>query len=852
MITHEHLSELRLASRLARRELRGGLSGFYVLVICIMLGVMAITTVGVLSTALRAGLGEQGRVLLGGDLSFGLIHRPLEAEQRTYFRQFGRTSLVANLRSMSRRLDGARAVLVDVKAVDEAYPLTGQLVLEGDGAFARQLQGGDYALIDPLLLQRLGLETGQRFLLGKIKITIVGTLKAEPDRLSVRMNFGPRVLISNQTLVRTGLVQPGSLVRYTQRLLLSAKFEDGKKGLAMIRKKVAEKFPQAGFNVRDRTNPTPAISRAIDRLSQFLALISLAALFIGGIGVANGVTSHMAKKRSTIATFKSLGASSRLIFSIYLLQILMLAGLGIVAGLALGLAIPPFINLFIAASLPIKLHFGLPFGAIALAIFYGVVVALLFALWPLGSARTIRASELYRAHISGQTTRPGRAIILVIAALLLVLAGVTILTSNVKLISLGVCVAFISIYLVFLAVARLAKWSFGKAPRPQNPQLAMVRASLIGPTPLLRTIMLSLGVGLTLLVTVSLVQHSLTVELESGLPSDSPNFFVLDIDKADIDQFNIITTKLAPGAKINTAPMLRGRLVKLAGVPVEKVKPSSRAAWVLRGDRGLTFSSTLPKGSELVEGTWWSKDYEGEPLVSFEAKIAKGLGLKRGDYVTVNVLGRDIKARIANLRRVKWESLSINFVMTFSPNTLQAAPYKLLSTITLPNKGDVAIEGKLISKLVATLPDITPIAVREVLAAIDKVLVGVLMAVKVANLVLLLVGAVALAGAMAATHNARLRETVIFKVLGATRKRILSVHLLEYLILAALAIAVSLALGSALAFVIITYAMQLPFVFSAGVAASIIAIVLALILPLGLLGSWRILGQSSTRHLREA
>ena len=822
------------------------------LVICIMLGVMAITTVGVLSSALRAGLGDQGRVLLGGDLSFGLIHRPLSGEQRAFLGRFGSTSAIANLRSMSRRIDGSRAVLVDVKAVDKAYPLTGKVVM-GDGRLLKkQLQELNTAIVDPLLLQRLGLKSGARFALGDSQIKIVGALKTEPDRLSGRLNFGPRVLISEQTLAETGLVQPGSLVRYTQRLLLAPKFEDGKKGLATIKKKVKEKFPQAGFNVLDRGNPTPGITRAINRLSQFLALISLAALFIGGVGVANGVASHIAKKRSTIATFKSLGASGRLIFSIYLLQILILAGLGIISGVLLGLTIPPLLNLFIAESLPVKLHFGLPFGAVGLATLYGGLVALLFALWPLGSARNIRAAELYRAHISSQQNRPGGVIIALIAVLLLVLAGGTILGSNVRLITLGVCIAFVGIYIIFHIVAWLTKKALGKMARPKNPQLAMVRASLIGPTPLLQTIMLSLGVGLTLLVTVSLVQYSLAAELETGLPADAPNFFVLDIDKNDIKRFKNITTKIAPGARINTAPMLRGRLVELAGTPVEKVKPSSGAAWVLRGDRGLTFSDTLPKGSELVEGKWWSRDYDGEPLVSFEAKIAKGLGLKLDDHVVVNVLGRDIKARIANLRTVKWESLSINFVMTFSSNTLEAAPYKLLSTITLSDKSDVAKEGALISKLVDTLPDITPIAVRAVLAAIDKVLVGVLVAVKIANLVLLLVGAVALAGAMAATHNARLRETVIFKVLGATRKRILTIHLIEYLALAALAILVSLALGSALAYLIVTFAMELPFAFSWGVAASIIVLVLALILPLGLLGSWRILGQSSTRHLREA
>lgn len=844
--------QLSLAAKLAVRELRGGLGGFYVLVACIMLGVTAITTVGVFSTALRTGLGEQGRVLLGGDLSFSLVHRELTAIQSNYISRYGRTSSVATLRSIARARDGARSVLVDIKAVDKAYPLTGQLLVHGGGDLDQQLHQGDTALVDRLLLERLGLKVGDDFKLGEGFIKVAGTIVQEPDRLSGRLNFGPRVLISRRTLLQTGLLQPGSLIRFRQRLLLSEEQERGDDRIGVIKGEVKEKFPQAGFTVRDRSNPSPGVRRAINRFSQFLTLVSLAALFIGGVGVANAVNSHIAKKREVIATFKSLGASGRVIFLIYLLQILILAGLGIALGLLLGLALPPLINLFIGQALPVQLSFGLPLGTLFLATLYGFLVALIFMLWPLGGARRIRAAELYRAQVSAQGTGPGAMMIALIVFFVSLLASVTIYMSDVRFISLYACLAFMVLYFAFHGLAILFQKIIRHVPRPQNTQLAMVRASLSGPTPLIRTIVLSLGIGLSLLVTVSLVQSSLVAELKTGLPSDAPNFFVLDIDKSDLSRFKQIAMETAPGIKLNDAPMLRGRLTKLAGRNAEDIKAAPNVEWVLRGDRGLTFADEIPKGSELTAGEWWPKDYDGPPLVSFEGKIAKGLGLSMGDEVTVNVLGRDIKAKIANLRRVKWKSLSINFVMIFSPNTLKNAPYKVLATLALRDRNNVEEEARLISNLVSALPDVTPIAIREALAAVDQVLQRILLAVRAANMVLLLVGAVALAGAMAATHNARIRETVIFKVLGATRRRILSVHLMEYMVLALVSAFTALFFGGLAAYAIVTFGMDLTFTFSWMVLFEIIALVLILILPLGLIGTWRILGQSSTMHLSQA
>ena len=846
------VQDARLAIRLAMRELRGGIGGFYVLVACIMLGVAAITTVGVLSSALRAGLGEQGQILLGGDLSFALVHQQPTAIQRNFISLYGRTSEVASLRSIARLKDADRTVLVDIKAVDKSYPLTGELVIKGGGQLQSILGSGNTALVDPLLLQRLGISIGDGFFLGNLKIIAAGEIAVEPDRLSGRLNFGPRVLLSRRTLLQTGLVQPGSLIRYDVRLLIDQQRERGLLALKALKKQVKQKFPQAGFRVRDYTNPSPGIRRAIDRFSQFLTLLSLAALFIGGVGVANAVSSHVARKRETIATFKSLGASSSLIFLTYLAQILMLAGIGIALGLAVGLAIPLLLNFAFASGLPVRLAFGFPAGALFLAALYGLLVALIFMLWPLGIARKIRAAELYRSEISPDTKGPGWAIVVLVVFLIILLGATTVMMSALKAVALVVCIAFMLLYFVFAGFARALQKAARAMPRPTNPQLALVRASLAGPTPLVRTIILSLGIGLSLLVTVSLVQSSLVAELETGVPSDAPNFFVLDIDKADLSKFRKIASDTAPGLKINTAPMLRGRLIRLAGVGVEKIRPSPNAAWVIRGDRGLTFSDQLPKGSVLTAGKWWSADYAGPPLVSFEEDIANGLGLSLGDMITINVLGRDIEARIANLRRVKWESLSINFVMIFSPNTLRNAPYKMLATLSLRDKENVGREARLVINLVSAFPDITPIAVREALQAVDRIVQRILVAIRAANIVLLLAGVMALAGAMAATHTQRVRETVIFKVLGATRRRILTAHLVEYAALALASALIALIFGTLAAYAIVRFVMELEFTFSSRVIVETIGLVLLLVVPLGLMGTWRILGQSSTAHLRRA
>jgi len=361
---------------------------------------------------------------------------------------------------------------------------------------------------------------------------------------------------------------------------------------------------------------------------------------------------------------------------------------------------------------------------------------------------------------------------------------------------------------------------------------------------------LSLGAGLSLLVSVALVDHSIVSDLTGRLPEQTPSYFVLDLKRSESEPFQALVHERFPDAKVLHAPMLRGRMVKLGDVPVEKVKAPPEASWVLTGDRGLTYSATLPEGTHVVEGAWWPADYKGEPLVSFDTEIAKGLRLKVGDTVTVNVLGRNVTARIANLREVKWESLSLNFVMVFSPNTLAGAPHNLLTTITLPKDVALADEAKLARDIGKAFPSTTAIRVKDAIAAFNVIFQRIMVAVRAAGSVTLIAGALVLAGALATAQRRRIKQAVILKTLGATRRRILVSHLLEYAVLALATSAIALIAGTISAWIATAQVMEFHFSFSWRTAVEAMLLALALVALFGGYGTWRVLREPAVPYLR--
>jgi putative ABC transport system permease protein len=841
--------------RFALRDLRGGLAGLRIVILCVALGVAAIVGVNSLARSLEAGLGRDGRTILGGDASFSLMHRELAPDERAYLASVGATSTVATLRAMARNA-GGDATLVEAKAVGETWPDLGAATFDPAMTPTQALApGGDAfgAAVEPTLMDRLGLVIGDRFDIGAAHFVVRTRIVAEPDRLATGIGFGPRVLMSEAALRASGLILPGALIRWTTRVRLGAADAPPPDAAAVDAFVAAAKaaFPQAGWEARSRANVSPDFARDLDRFSEFLTLVGLMSLVVGGVGVANAAQSFVERKLATLAILKALGASGGAAVALALAEFLAVTLIGVAAGLGVGAATPFVVDALFAAALPLPLAPAIFPRELALGALYGLLTALAFAVAPLGRAHDAPVAQLFRSLVESGSAPARWRYRLAAGIAALALAALAILSGPQRSVALVVVVAsaaaMVGLRLIAFAAMALAR----RAPRPASVVWRLALANLSRPGALTPSVVLSLGLGVAALVALTLVDSNLRAQLRRTSPGETPSFYFLDVRSGEIDAFRRFLADQAPQAKIVEAPMMRGRIVRLRDTPAAEVKAKESAAWALEGDRGVTFSASPPEGSKIVAGDWWGADYSGPPLVSMEAGVAEGLGVKVGDSVTLNVLGREVTARVANLRRVDWRSFAINFVFVFSPNTFKGAPYTGLFTAALPPAAGAAAEGALMKAAARDFPSIATIRVREALATIEALTAKLALAIRAAAGVALASAAIVLAGALAASRRARIADAVILKILGATRPRLIAAFLAEYALLGLFAALFGAAAGAAAAFAIVVWVMGFDFAVAAGPALAAVAAGLALTVALGMVGAWRILGEKPAAFLRE-
>ncbi|SCY19356.1 ABC transporter permease [Microvirga guangxiensis] len=844
-------SRMPLLLRLAFRELRGGLRGFGIFLACIALGVAAIASVSSLSRALTEGISREGRRILGGDMAFSLIQREASAPERAFLDSKGQVNVIASMRAMAVAGDKGSA-LVEMKAVDGGYPTVGSLETDPQlppAELFAERSGAFGAVADPALLARLDLKVGDRVTVGAANVELRASLVTEPDQIADGIGFGPRLLISQDALNATGLVQPGSLVRWTYRLSLPPALNT-EEGLAQVEAEVGRALPEAGWRIRTRLNADPRFAKNIERFTQFLTLVGLTALLVGGVGVANAVRGFVDRKRASIATLKSLGAPGGQVVLLYLTQVMLIALVGIAIGLLVGAALPFVITGAFGHLLPIPIQPVLAFQELGIALLYGVLTALVFAIAPLGRAHDVQVSGLFRDQIDPERRWPRKRYLTALALSVVALVGLSVIAAYDRRIALMFVAAaagsFVLLRIVAMGIMTLAR----RLPRPRRTAPRLALTNIHRPGALTPSLVLSLGLGITLLVTLSLIDSNLTRQLTQSLPERAPSFFFLDIPNQQADEFEGFLKKQAADAQIERVPMMRGRLVTLGGRPVSEVKAPEDISWVLEGDRGITYAKAPPEGSKLVQGAWWPEDYRGKPLVSFDGKIAEGLGLKIGDDITVNVLGRNITATIANLREIEWRSLGINFVMVFSPNTFAGAPHTHLATVTFPNGSDAATDARILRSSAQTYPMVSSVRVKDALEAVNDVVSQLVMAIRGASSIALIASLLVLAGALAAGHRARLYDAVVLKTLGATRARLLSAYALEYGLLGLATAVFGLLAGGTAAYFIVSRIMNLSF--SLDLSGALVACALAVLVTvgLGLVGTWRILSQKPAQYLR--
>ncbi len=839
-----------LALRYALRELRGGLRGFYVFVACIALGVMAIAGVGSVAASLSEGLAREGRTLLGGDVAFSLIQREAKPDEVAFLRSRAEMSVAATLRAMARAGDG-RLALVELKAVDGAYPMLGELTLapkmpvadllaERDGVFG--------AAADSTLLARLDLKIGDRVTVGSATFQIRSVIDAEPDKLAGGVGLGPRFLVSEGALRATRLLQPGSLVRWIYRLKLPDNAADDRAAAALIND-VRSALPEAGWEIRSRSNASPQLERTISRFTQFLTLVGLAALLVGGVGVANAVKSHIDRRRDVIAVFKAVGATGRDVFTIYLTQVIVLAGIGSVIGLAAGAALPFIIVGVFGKLLPLPVVPALHADELALSFVYGILTALAFGLWPLGRVHDVPVAALFREAVASEWHRPRWRYLALMAVVIALLITVVIGLAYDKRVAAAFVVSSVAVFALLRGIAAGLMALARRLPRTRITMLRLAIANIYRPGALTPSVVMSLGLGLAVLVTITQIDGNLRRQFLAALPERAPSFYFIDIPTHEAGRFADFLKQTAPQSTVEDVPMLRGRIVAARGVKAEDLKASTDSEWVLQSDRGLTYTGEIPKGSKVVEGTWWGADYDGPPLVSMEKKIADGLGLKIGDRIVVNVLGRDIPATIGNLRTIDWQTLGINFVLVFSPNAFRGAPHTHIATLTETHP-DSAGDARIIKAVADAFPMVTSVRVREALETIGTVVTNLVLAIRGASAVTLISAILVLGGALAAGHRHRVYDAVILKTLGATRARLLGAYALEYLMIGFATAVFGVIAGSIAAWLIVTRLMTLSFIWQAGSAAGVVAAGLIVTVGLGLAGTLLALNHKPATVLR--
>ncbi|MGY6536877.1 MAG: ABC transporter permease [Pararhodobacter sp.] len=841
------MTMLPLSLRLALRELRGGLAGFRIFLLCLALGVGAIAAVGSIRAAIEAGLAREGAVILGGDAELRLTYRFAEPDERAWIDQrAAAVSEIVDFRSMAVAGQGAEAerALTQVKGVDGAWPLLGAAEFDPPMTVGQVLAGQDGlpgGAMDRVLADRLGISPGALFRLGTQEFILMAVLEREPDAVGAQFGFGPRTLVATAALANAQLLQPGTLFDVAYRVRQA----EGDT-LDALRADAALAFEGGGLRWRDSRQGAPGVARFVERIGAFLVLVGLAGLAVGGVGVSAAVRAYLDGKTPIIATLKTLGAEGRVIFAVYFIQIGALTLLGVAAGLLLGAIVPMALAPMLEARLPVPISVSVYPRPLIEAALYGVLTALVFTLWPLARVERVRAAALFRGLGPEAQAWPRGVHLLTLMLALVALVGVAAWFAGVWQLALATAGAIAAALGVLLLAALALRALMRRLARARllrgHTALRLAVGAVGGAREGAVAVVLSLGLGLTVLAAVGQVDANLRSAIANDLPERAPSFFFIDIQR---DQLDGVLARLQDDpavADIETAPQLRGVITAINGISAREWGDH----WVLRGDRGLTYAATPPQGTTLAQGTWWPEDYDGPPLISFGINEARDLGLSLGDSVTVNVMGRDLTGTIANFRELDFRTGGIGFVMIFNPAALQAAPHTHIVTAHAAREA----EGAILRDLSNAYPNVTAIPIREAAARVAEALTALAAATSVAALAVLATGFVVLVGAAAAGERARVFEAAVLKTVGASRRTILLSFALRSALMGAAAGLVALGAGAVAAWAVLVQVMDLSYTFQPVAALAVVLGGVLAVLVAGLAFALRPLAARPARVLR--
>lgn len=833
--------------RIALRDLRRGYRGFWIFFGCLALGVAAITIVTVLSSSLLSGLERDGKQILGGDIAVQQQFQALNDEQYQALESHAsRLAGYIEMITLLRAGKTEKSILVSLKAVDDVYPLYGELKIQGGAALSesiRQVDGVWGALVDASIIESNRTGVGDLIEFGEKTFRVIGVIENEPDRIasSGRFAFWPRVIVHRDSLESSGLLDFGSRSNFEYRIVL-------KEGLdpAAVQAAIEQRYPH--LNVRDFRNAAPNLSELVKRMGVLLTLAGLTTLLIGGVGVSNAVRAYMDTRLRTIAILKCLGASSRFVFRTYLLQILMLSALGVLIGIILGAAIAVAGSTTVERMLAVPINLSVSVPLLTLVVAYGMLTAMLFTLWPLAGALNTPPASLFRNAVSPERQPPSWKVAAVSIALAAVLAVIIIVTAYQKSFALwfvgGVTLAWVAFRVISAAIMRLARLASGRF----SPVARLALANLHRPGAATADTVLAIGLGLSVLIATAMVSANLDRQITGMIPERAPDFFFIGIQSEQIDRFSSLVRETGGVSELDVLPYIPGRIVRIKGLDPYDALVDQEGEWMIDegGERAFSYTADPLDNAELVAGEWWMPDYQGDPLLSIHKDVASSFAMSLGDEMTLNILGREITGTVHNIRDLDWRSFQLNFAVMLSPEPLRSVPHSSVATAYVSEDFEFIVQDR----IAAEMPNVTVLRVKEALNRAGALISQARNAARAISTATIVAGILVLAGIIVSENRRRAYESVLLKTIGASRRYILAAFSLEYLLQGSITSLVAVFVGSATSWAVVSALMGWDWSFMPLSAVNTAILGLAISLGLGMLGIMRALRHRPLLYLR--
>ncbi|MBL41747.1 MAG: hypothetical protein CMM49_03690 [Rhodospirillaceae bacterium] len=819
---------------------------FKIFIICLALGVFSITLVNTISSSIFFSMEKNATTILGGTTQISTRGAYFNKEIINWLKKQNLSfSEITEMRTMAFKKDSEElGIIVNLKSIDKNYPLFGKLGIEyniKDQGLEKSKLLNMEIFVEDSLISRLDVKIGDKIFIGNFEYVIKGTINDEPDKLTNLISIGPRVIISKEDLIKSGLNTSGSLVNHRINIKNDISYSEE------LIKRIKKNFPKEPLRFESSTSSSQTSTQQfINQLKVILILSGITALLLGGLGISNSISHYLMKKNKNIAILKSLGAKSSDIFLIYLAQTVFMSIIGIFIGFVIGILVSYIILQYIPLGLNIDTKTNFNIETFYLALSYGLITTLIFALWPLAKAKNTKPSSLFRYIANTKNNVPEKLYIFIIIFLLISQIFLTIYLFDFSLNSIWFVLGCFGLIIFFFFISNITiniLRNFSILTKYFN---TFAITNILAPNSPSKNVITCFGIGITLLIVISLVEFNINKEINLSINESAPSFFLVDIQKSQYNKLENLISNSEGFENINAAPSLRGRLIKVKNLYIENYKLADNAQWLKKYDFGATFSNKLPINSNVIEGDWWPLNYNGIPLISIDKNIANDLKVGIGDSLTFNILGREITAKISNLREINWQSFGINFFVIFSPGILENSPYSYLATAKINTKTEINVFNKIVKKF----PNITVIRIKDAVITVTSTLEKISNAARGISVLTILVGVFVLAGAISASYDSRIYSSIIMKVMGATPYYILRVFLLEFFYLSVITSFISCVVGISLAWVITTYLINIGF--SLNIISIIYAPILGIFLVcmIGLIGTKKILSSPINSTLR--